>query len=160
MLVKQCSKFSKPGFSSMWTLNFQIFKLVLEKAEEPEIKLPTSAGSSEKQEVVGGFRIGNTCTLWRIHVDVWQSQYNIVKKKLNNCREPAWGIPPVAKVMRKGAWQNAKAGSGLRAPHLGFSRASTPRTKICLLYCIMPFTNSSDSNRELSSTTFFWKKLT
>ena len=31
-------------------LNFQMFKLVLEKAEEPEIKLPTSAGSSEKQE--------------------------------------------------------------------------------------------------------------
>ena len=34
----------------MWTVNFQMFKLVLEKAEEPEIKLPTSAGSSIKQE--------------------------------------------------------------------------------------------------------------
>ena len=31
-------------------MNFQIFKLVLEKAEEPEIKLPTSAGSLKKQE--------------------------------------------------------------------------------------------------------------
>ena len=31
-------------------MNFQMFKLVLEKAEEPEIKLPTSAGSSKKQE--------------------------------------------------------------------------------------------------------------
>ena len=30
--------------------NFQMFKLVLEKAEEPEIKLPTFAGSSKKQE--------------------------------------------------------------------------------------------------------------
>ena len=30
--------------------DFQMFKLVLEKAEEPEIKLPTSAGSSKKQE--------------------------------------------------------------------------------------------------------------
>ena len=29
---------------------FQMFKLVLEKAEEPEIKLPTSAGSWKKQE--------------------------------------------------------------------------------------------------------------
>ena len=28
----------------------KMFKLVLEKAEEPEIKLPTSTGSSEKQE--------------------------------------------------------------------------------------------------------------
>ena len=32
------------------TVNFQMFKLVLEKAEEPEIKLPTSAGTSKKQE--------------------------------------------------------------------------------------------------------------
>ena len=34
----------------MWTVNFLIFQLVLEKAEEPEIKLPTSTGSSKKQE--------------------------------------------------------------------------------------------------------------
>ena len=34
----------------MWTVNFQMFKLVLEKAEEPDIKLPTSAGSWKKQE--------------------------------------------------------------------------------------------------------------
>ena len=31
-------------------MNFQMFKLVLEKPEEPEIKLPTSAGSRKKQE--------------------------------------------------------------------------------------------------------------
>ena len=43
-------KFSKPGFNSTWTVNFQMFKLVLEKAEESEIKLPTSAVSSKKQE--------------------------------------------------------------------------------------------------------------
>ena len=34
----------------MLMVNFQMFKLVSEKAEEPEIKLPTSFGSSEKQE--------------------------------------------------------------------------------------------------------------
>ena len=33
-----------------YVMNFQMFKLDLEKAEGPEIKLPTSAGSSEKQE--------------------------------------------------------------------------------------------------------------
>ena len=49
-LVKYCSKFSKPGFSNMWTMNFQMLKLDLKKAEEPEIKLPTSTGSSNKQE--------------------------------------------------------------------------------------------------------------
>ena len=31
-------------------MNFQMFKLVLEKADEPEIKLPTSVGSLKKQE--------------------------------------------------------------------------------------------------------------
>ena len=38
-LVKWHSKFSKPDFNSMGTVNFQMFKLDLEKAEEPEIKL-------------------------------------------------------------------------------------------------------------------------
>ena len=37
-------------FNSVWTVNFHVFKLVLEKVEEPEIKLPTSVGSSKKQE--------------------------------------------------------------------------------------------------------------
>ena len=31
-------------------VNYQMFKMVLQKAEEPEIKWPTSAGSSKKQE--------------------------------------------------------------------------------------------------------------
>ena len=31
-------------------MNFQMFKLHLQKAEEPEIKLPISVGSSKKQE--------------------------------------------------------------------------------------------------------------
>ena len=39
-----------PGFSNTWIVNFLMFKLVLEKAEEPEIKLPTSAGSREFQK--------------------------------------------------------------------------------------------------------------
>ena len=50
MLVKSCSKFSNPGFSNTGTVNFQMFKLVLEKEEETEIKLPTSAGSWKKQD--------------------------------------------------------------------------------------------------------------
>ena len=31
-------------------MNFQMFKVVLEKAEEPEIKLPKSVGLLKKQE--------------------------------------------------------------------------------------------------------------
>ena len=36
-----------PGFNSIWTMSF---KLDLEKAEEPEIRLPTSNGSLKKQD--------------------------------------------------------------------------------------------------------------
>ena len=35
----------------MWTVNVQMFKVDLEKAEEPETKLPTSIGSLKKQEI-------------------------------------------------------------------------------------------------------------
>ena len=56
-------------------MNFQMFKLVLEKAEEPEIKLPTSTGSSKKQE---SFRKTSTSTfdyvdqnkLWKILIEM------------------------------------------------------------------------------------------
>ena len=50
MLAKSCSKFSKLSFNSMWTENLQMFKLDLEKAEEPEIKLLTSTDSYRKQD--------------------------------------------------------------------------------------------------------------
>ena len=52
MLAKWCSKFSKPGFNSTWTVNFQMFKLDLEKGEEPQIKLPTSVGSLKNKRVL------------------------------------------------------------------------------------------------------------
>ena len=67
-LVKQCSKFSKPGFSNMWTVNFQMFKLDLEKPGEPEIKLPTSAWSSKKQ---GSSRETSIYALLTMHLTLW-----------------------------------------------------------------------------------------
>ena len=48
--VGLCSKSFKLGFSSIWTENFQMYKLGLQKADEPEIKSPTSGGSQKKQE--------------------------------------------------------------------------------------------------------------
>ena len=69
-LAKECSKFSKPGFSNTWTVNFQMFKMDLEKSEEPEIKLPTSAVSLKKQE---SSRKTSTSALLIIpkHLTVW-----------------------------------------------------------------------------------------
>ena len=50
MLARLCSKSFKLGFNSMWTKNFQMYKLDLEKAEEPKIKMPTSVRSQKKLE--------------------------------------------------------------------------------------------------------------
>ena len=51
MLVRLHSKSCKLGFSRQRTNNFQIYKLDLEKAEEPEIKLPTSLDHRESKEI-------------------------------------------------------------------------------------------------------------
>ena len=53
MLAMSCLKSFKRGFRRTWTENFQTYKAGLEKAEEPEIKLPTYVGSWRKQ---GSFR--------------------------------------------------------------------------------------------------------
>ena len=49
MLARLCSKSFKLGYCSTWTKNLQTYKMGLEKAEEPEIKLPTFVGSWRKQ---------------------------------------------------------------------------------------------------------------
>ena len=61
-------------------MNFQIFRLDLEKAEEPDIKLPTSIGSSKMQE---SSRKTSTSTLLTTqkHLTVWITKK---KKKKNN----------------------------------------------------------------------------
>ena len=50
-LAKWCSKFSKPGFNNTWTMNFQMIKLDLGKAEESEIKLSTSTNHQKSKRV-------------------------------------------------------------------------------------------------------------
>ena len=54
-------------FSNTWTINFQMFKLVLEKAEEPEIKLPTSSKkqeSSRKTSISALLTMPKPLTVW------------------------------------------------------------------------------------------------
>ena len=50
MLARLYSKSFKLDFSSMCIENFQMYKMGLEKVEEPEIKLSTFTGSQRKQE--------------------------------------------------------------------------------------------------------------
>ena len=51
MLSRSCSKSFKLGFSSMWTENFQMYNLGLEKAEEPDMKFRTYSGNIKSKRI-------------------------------------------------------------------------------------------------------------
>ena len=96
MLVKWCLKFSKPDFSNMWTVNFQMFKLVLEKAEEPETKLRTSAGSLKKQE--NTIKTSTSALLITPKLWLWRSPQLENSSRDGNIRPP--DLPPEKSVCR------------------------------------------------------------
>ena len=50
-------------------MNFQLFKLDLEKAEEPEVKLPTFIAPSKKQE--GSRKMSTALLTMPKHLTVW-----------------------------------------------------------------------------------------
>ena len=71
------------------------------------------------------------------------------------CQELAWEIPPMTKVMRREPDRQRQ----IRPQGTPWICSSIyPKTRICLSYYFVPFTNSSDINRGLSLTTFLWKK--
>ena len=71
------------------------------------------------------------------------------------CREPPREIPLMTKVMRK----RPDRQSQIRTQEIPWACSSIyPKTRICLSYYFVPFTNSSDINRGLSPNTFLWKK--
>ena len=102
-LAKWCLKFSKPGFNNMWTVNFQMFKLDLEKAEVPEIKLPTSVGSSKKQE---NTRKTSTSTLLTM-ASLWlcRSQQTVDNSSRDGNTGPPY-LPPEKSVCRSRGHRN------------------------------------------------------
>ena len=64
------------------------------------------------------------------------------------------GDPTHDKVMWK---RTVKQGFRTQGAPQAFS-SIYPKTRICLFYCFMTFTNSSDINRGLTLTSFLWKK--
>ena len=75
-------------------MNFQVFKLDLEKAEEPEIKLPTSDGSYTV-DVTNRFK-GLDLTD-RVPEELWMEVHDIVQKaviktipKKKKCKKAKW----------------------------------------------------------------------
>ena len=82
-------------------MNFQMFKLDLEKAQEPETKLPTSTGSSKKQEssrkisTSALLTVPKPLTVWikKKKKKTWK-----ILKKFGNTRLP--GLPLETSVYR------------------------------------------------------------
>ena len=67
---KYCSKFSMPGFSNTWTVNFQMFKLVLEKAEEPNCQHPLDHWKSKRIPEKHLFLLYSLCQSLRLCVKI------------------------------------------------------------------------------------------
>ena len=81
-------KFCKPDFNNTWTVNFQMFKLDLEKAEKSKIKFPTSAGPSKKQE---NSRKKN---IYFCLIDYTKAFYYVDENKLENSERDGNTRPP------------------------------------------------------------------
>ena len=81
-------------------MNFQMFKLVLEKAEEPDIKFSTFVGSSKKQE---GYRDTFTSALLTMPKPLTCGSQQTVEnsEKGGNTRPP--DLPPEKSVCRSGS---------------------------------------------------------
>jgi len=81
----------------MWTVNFQMFKLDLEKAEEPEIKLPISIRSLKKQESSRKKKKKHLLLLYWLHQILWlcsvQFSRSVVSDSLR-LRESQHARPP------------------------------------------------------------------
>ena len=98
-------------------MNFQMFKLVLEKEEEPEIKLPTSVGSQKKQE---NSREKHLLLLYWLRQSLWlrRSQQIVENSWLDGNTKPPY-VPPEKSVCRsrsnrQGTKDWLKIGKGVR----------------------------------------------
>ena len=75
---------------------------------------------------------------------------------VTKCQEPAWGIPPMAKVMRKEAWHTQRRDQALGDPWTFSSIYPQNQSLPTLLH--YAFTYTSDmGGRGLSPTNFLWK---
>ena len=97
--------------------------------------------------------------LWStwFHVQLMGFGFENLMWFIHCCQEPPREIPPMTKVMRREPDRQRQ----IRPQGTPWICSSIyPKTRICLSYYFVPFTNSSVINRGLSPTTFLWKKST
>ena len=83
----------------MRTMKFPMLKLDLEKAEESEIKLPTSAGSSKKQE----FQKTSTSALLTMSKPLMCGSQQTLENSSRDGNTRAPDLPPEKSVCRSGS---------------------------------------------------------
>ena len=116
MQVRFCSKSFKRGFSRTWTKNLQIYKLDLEKAEEPEIKLSTFTASLRKQ---GNSNKTSTSASLKGYVKAFDcvdhnKPWKILKKMgIINCLSCSWEICMWVKKQQFESYMEQLTGSKL-----------------------------------------------
>ena len=71
MLARLCSKSCKLGFRCTWTKKFQMYKMDLEKGEEPEIKLPRFIGSLRNQGNSRNISVNTSASLTTKPFTMW-----------------------------------------------------------------------------------------
>ena len=82
-------------------MNFQMFKLVLEKADELEIKLPTSTGSLKKQDSSRKTSISTLLTMPK-PLSLWITQQTVENSERDGYIRPP-DLPLEKPVCRSGS---------------------------------------------------------
>ena len=77
MLVRLCSKSFKLGFSSMWTGNFQMYKMSLDKSDKPQFKLSKEENSRKTSTLSALLTMWKPLTVWII--TTWKILFLIKK---------------------------------------------------------------------------------
>ena len=105
----------------MGTENFQLHKLDLEKAEEPEIKLPTSTGSWKKQESSRKTSISALSTMPK-PLTLWITMWSEVAQLCATLCDPwtvAYKPPPSMEFSRQEHWSGLPFPSPRDLPYQG-----------------------------------------
>ena len=92
MLARLCSKSFKLVFSNAWTNNFQMYNLNLEKAEEPEMKLPRNQRWNCQHLLDHGKSKGIPKKVYFCFIDYAKAFYYVDHNKMWNSLEEM-GIP-------------------------------------------------------------------
>ena len=98
ILEKQCSKFSKPGFNSTWTVNFQMFKLPFRKGWGTRDQITNIHWIIKKARE---FQKKHLFLLYWLHQSLWLcgSQQNVENSSRDGNTRPLY-LPPEKPVCR------------------------------------------------------------